>query len=63
MPIRPHAENRVATYRPQPADASALAAGLRELRPMIATAVVFSLFINILMFVSPLYMLQIYDRS
>lgn len=62
MPIRPHAENRVATYRPQPADASALAAGLRELRPMIATAVVFSLFINILMFVSPLYMLQIYDR-
>ena len=42
--------------------APALATGLRTIRPTIITAVVFSLFINILMFVSPLYMLQIYDR-
>jgi ATP-binding cassette, subfamily C, bacterial len=42
--------------------APALAMGLRTIRPTIITAVVFSLFINILMFVSPLYMLQIYDR-
>nr|WP_294567186.1 type I secretion system permease/ATPase [uncultured Rhodopila sp.] len=60
--MRPYAENRLATDRSRSTDASALASGLRELRPAIATAVVFSLFINILMFVSPLYMLQIYDR-
>lgn len=39
-----------------------LTIGLRALRPTIVTAIVFSLFINLLMFVSPLYMLQIYDR-
>ena len=43
-------------------ESSALADGLRAVRPMVATSVVFSLFINVLMLVSPLYMLQIYDR-
>jgi len=41
---------------------SALAAGIREIRPVIGVVIVFSLFINILMLVSPLYMLQVYDR-
>ena len=39
-----------------------LAAGLSAIRPMLASVVVFSIGINVLMFVSPLYMLQIYDR-
>ncbi|WP_310349861.1 type I secretion system permease/ATPase [Methylobacterium sp. BE186] len=41
---------------------SVLSHGLRSMRPMLATAFIFSFFINILLFVSPLYMLQIYDR-
>lgn len=36
--------------------------GIRATRPVFITAIVFSFFINLLMFVSPLYMLQIYDR-
>ena len=36
--------------------------GLRATAPLLVTAIVFSFFINMLMFVSPLYMLQIYDR-
>ena len=39
-----------------------LAAGLRAITPMLGSVVVFSIGINVLMFVSPLYMLQIYDR-
>ncbi|MGO9741682.1 MAG: type I secretion system permease/ATPase [Roseiarcus sp.] len=39
-----------------------LLAGIRTTLPVFVTAMVFSLFINLLMFVSPLYMLQIYDR-
>ena len=39
-----------------------LAAGFRSTLPIFGSAVFFSLFINLLMFVSPLYMLQIYDR-
>lgn len=39
-----------------------LAEGVKFTMPMFLTAVVFSFFINLLMFVSPLYMLQIYDR-
>lgn len=35
---------------------------LRPTYPIFITAMVFSFFINLLMFVSPLYMLQIYDR-
>lgn len=35
---------------------------LRAVAPAFATVIVFSFFINLLMFVSPLYMLQIYDR-
>ncbi|SDA21055.1 ATP-binding cassette, subfamily C [Methylobacterium sp. UNC378MF] len=41
---------------------SALTGGLRALRPVLATVVIFGLFINLLLFVAPLYMLQIYDR-
>ncbi len=40
----------------------ALQHGLRAIAPAFATAIVFSFFINLLLFVSPLYMLQIYDR-
>ena len=36
--------------------------GFRLVRPAFVTAIVFSFFINLLVFVSPLYMLQIYDR-
>jgi PrtD family type I secretion system ABC transporter len=35
---------------------------LRAARPAIVTAIVFSLFINVLALVSPIYMLQIYNR-
>ncbi|KQP89787.1 MULTISPECIES: type I secretion system permease/ATPase [unclassified Methylobacterium] len=41
---------------------SILGNGLRAMRPVLATAVLFGFFINLLLFVSPLYMLQIYDR-
>src|SRR5271156_5725658 len=40
----------------------ALQQGLLAIAPVFATAIVFSFFINLLLFVSPLYMLQIYDR-
>ncbi len=36
--------------------------GIRATAPVVGAAVFFSFFINLLMFVSPLYMLQIYDR-
>jgi ATP-binding cassette subfamily C protein len=36
--------------------------GLRAVRPAFVSAIVFSFFINMLAFVGPLYMLQIYDR-
>jgi ATP-binding cassette subfamily C protein len=36
--------------------------GIRAIVPAFLTAVVFSFFLNLLMFVSPLYMLQVYDR-
>ena len=48
--------------RAESANADALHEGLRAIAPPFATAVVFSFFLNLLMFVSPLYMLQIYDR-
>ena len=41
---------------------SVLKSGIRLMRPTLMTAFIFSFFINILLFVSPLYMLQIYDR-
>ncbi|GJD78548.1 MAG: type I secretion system permease/ATPase [Parafilimonas terrae] len=41
---------------------AALNDGLRAMRPVLVTAVVFGFFVNLLLFVSPLYMLQIYDR-
>jgi len=44
------------------AQGSPLAMGMRATAGIFATAIVFSFFINLLMFVSPLYMLQIYDR-
>jgi ATP-binding cassette subfamily C protein len=46
----------------QTADVSPLSAGLRAMRPTVKSVIVFSMFINLLMFVSPLYMLQLYDR-
>lgn len=36
--------------------------GVKVTLPIFLTATIFSFFINLLMFVSPLYMLQIYDR-
>jgi ATP-binding cassette subfamily C protein len=39
-----------------------MVAGVRATLPVFATVIVFSFFINSLLFVSPLYMLQIYDR-
>jgi hypothetical protein len=36
--------------------------GVKETYEPFLTAIIFSFFINLLMFVSPLYMLQIYDR-
>lgn len=44
------------------AENEALRKGIRAIAPAFATAVVFSFFLNLLLFVSPLYMLQIYDR-
>src|SRR5580658_4339506 len=44
------------------ADTPPLKAGLRAILPTVKSVVVFSMFINLLMFVSPLYMLQVYDR-
>ncbi|TXM64327.1 type I secretion system permease/ATPase [Methylobacterium sp. WL12] len=41
---------------------SVLKEGIKATRPVFVTAIVFSFFINLLMFVSPLYMLQVYDR-
>lgn len=41
---------------------SILKDGIKATRPVFVTAIVFSFFINLLMFVSPLYMLQVYDR-
>jgi ATP-binding cassette subfamily C protein len=41
---------------------SPLSVGIRETGPAFLTSIVFSFFINLLMFVSPLYMLQIYNR-
>ena len=42
--------------------ASILKEGIKATKPVFVTAIVFSFFINLLMFVSPLYMLQVYDR-
>lgn len=44
------------------ADTDTLRGAIRVLAPPFTTAIVFGFFINLLMFVSPLYMLQIYDR-
>ena len=39
-----------------------LKVSVRATAPVFVTVIIFSFFINLLMFVSPLYMLQIYDR-
>jgi len=44
------------------AEKNHLALGVKATIPVFTTAIIFSFFINLLMFVSPLYMLQIYDR-
>ena len=41
---------------------SALADGFRQIRPGLLAAGGLSIFINLLVFVSPLYTMQIYDR-
>src|ERR1700729_1034603 len=46
----------------RPATNEALRMGIRAIAPAFATAIVFSFFLNLLLFVGPLYMLQIYDR-
>jgi len=50
---------------PQKRDASGtmLDEAVASVRPAMLTALVFGVFINLLLFVSPLYMLQIYDRA
>lgn len=48
--------------RPLPKSRQVLTNGLGAIRPAIVSAIIFSFFINLLVFVSPLYMLQIYDR-
>ena len=45
-----------------PSKSSILKDGIKATKPVFVTAIVFSFFINLLMFVSPLYMLQVYDR-
>ena len=46
----------------RPSKDNLLSRGFRATRPAFLTAIFFSFFINILAFVGPLYMLQIYDR-
>ena len=43
-------------------NSEALRNGIRAIAPPFVTAVVFSFFINLLLFVPALYMFQIYDR-
>jgi ATP-binding cassette, subfamily C, bacterial len=49
-------------HNPRFQDQTVLSSGIRATAPVFMTAVIFSFFINLLLFVSPLYMLQIYDR-
>ena len=49
-------------FRSSAKHANVISEAFRATRPGFVTAIFFSLFINILAFVSPLYMLQIYDR-
>jgi len=49
-------------FRKSAGHQNVLIEAIRTTRPAFLTAVFFSFFINILAFVSPLYMLQIYDR-
>jgi ATP-binding cassette, subfamily C, bacterial len=49
-------------FRSSAKNANVISEAFRATRPGFLTAMFFSLFINILAFVSPLYMLQIYDR-
>lgn len=46
----------------KPSKDNLLTRGFRATRPAFLTAIFFSFFINILAFVGPLYMLQVYDR-
>src|SRR6478736_1144077 len=46
----------------KPLGPGAIKTALRATRPALATAVVFSFFINVLALAGPLYMLQVYDR-
>ena len=53
---------RRAMFRNSAKSATLISEALKATRPGFLTAAFFSLFINVLAFVSPLYMLQIYDR-
>jgi len=55
-------EKRDTMATPAQLKPTALNRALAAARPAIVTAVIFSLFINVLALVSPLYMLQVYDR-
>jgi ATP-binding cassette subfamily C protein len=59
----PVTANGPVAHQRRTADAKTpLSAGLRAIRPTVRSVVIFSGFINLLLFVSPLYMLQLYDR-
>ena len=49
-------------FRSKAKNENLLTRGFRATRPAFFTAILFSFFINILAFVGPLYMLQVYDR-
>jgi ATP-binding cassette subfamily C protein len=58
---RQAANDSVAHKKPT-TDVPPLKDGLRAILPTVKSVVVFSMFINLLLFVTPLYMLQVYDR-
>src|SRR4051812_47670768 len=58
----PRGKNLMEFPRPGAKRPTPLNTALRGIRPAIVVAMVFSLFINLLALVSPLYMLQVYDR-
>lgn len=53
---------RATSFLVQPDRPTALNAAVKEVRPAVMYAVVFSFFLNLLALVSPIYMLQVYDR-
>jgi ATP-binding cassette subfamily C protein len=69
MPLRPmlkqmtpEPKQTARAQQVQQAQPDLLRNAIRQTRPGFVTAIVFSFFINLLAFVGPLYMLQMYDR-